>query len=231
MKTFIPTLLVIVATLLLVFSSSFLSRINISLHSNAFINSTAKYQIFALFIACVVLLFTLWLNPSGKILLQFGKTSTIAIKESWLGINGKSTWLINGLQLLFIISLATGFFMYLGLKKSNSIQSFDWSFIPLILIFALTNSFSEEIIYRFGIVGGLLNFTPKITIILISAILFGLPHYGGNPSGFVGVIMAGLMGYILAKSTIETQGLGIAWIIHFVQDVIIFTALLMMKVK
>jgi membrane protease YdiL (CAAX protease family) len=231
MKVFILTIVVIVATLFLVFSSSVLSRIGVSLHSNTFINSTAKYQIFAFFVACVVLLFTVWLNPSSKILFQFGKTSTIALKESWLGINGKSTWLSNGLQLLFIISLATGFFMFIGVKNSNSFQSFDWRYIPIILLFALTNSFSEEIIYRFGIVGGLLNFTPKITILLISAILFGLPHYGGNPSGFVGVIMAGLMGYILAKSTIETQGLGIAWIIHFVQDVIIFTALLMMHVK
>jgi membrane protease YdiL (CAAX protease family) len=77
-------------------------------------------------------------------------------------------------------------------------------------LFALTNSFSEEIIYRFGIVGGLLNFTPKITILFISGILFGLPHYGGNTSGFIGVIMAGLMVYILAKSTIETKGLEIA---------------------
>jgi hypothetical protein len=113
MKVFILTIVVIVATLFLVFSSSVLSRIGVSLHSNTFINSTAKYQIFAFFVACVVLLFTVWLNPSSKILFQFGKTSTIALKESWLGINGKSTWLSNGLQLLFIISLATGFFMFI----------------------------------------------------------------------------------------------------------------------
>lgn len=43
--------------------------------------------------------------------------------------------------------------------------------------------------------------------------------------------MAGVLGYVLCKATLETTGLGIAWVIHFVQDVIIFTALFMMNVK
>ncbi|HHX23791.1 MAG TPA: CPBP family intramembrane metalloprotease [Thermoanaerobacterales bacterium] len=70
-----------------------------------------------------------------------------------------------------------------------------------------------------------------MTILIISAILFGLPHYFGFPNGFMGVLMSGVLGYILCKATIETKGLSIAWAIHFVQDIIIFTALLMMNVK
>ena len=66
---------------------------------------------------------------------------------------------------------------------------------------------------------------------IISAVLFGLPHYFGNPSGFIGVVMAGVLGYVLCKATIETKGITIAWIIHFVQDVIIFTALMMINIK
>jgi hypothetical protein len=35
-------------------------------------------------------------------------------------------------------------------------------------------------------------------------------------------MMAGLMGWILAKSMIETKALGWALFIHFLQDVVIF---------
>ncbi|MDZ7899137.1 MAG: CPBP family intramembrane glutamic endopeptidase [Arcicella sp.] len=71
----------------------------------------------------------------------------------------------------------------------------------------------------------------KLWVLLISAILFGLPHYQGYPNGAAGVIMAGVMGYVLSKATYETSGIGIAWAIHFVTDLIIFTALLMMNIK
>ena len=84
-------------------------------------------------------------------------------------------------------------------------------------------------IYRFAINGNLVNETSKQTVLIVSAILFGLPHYMGYPNGIVGVIMAGILGYVLSKSTYETQGIGIAWAIHFIQDVIIFSALFMMN--
>ena len=98
-------------------------------------------------------------------------------------------------------------------------------------IIVFFNSLTEELIFRFGIVGSLFNHYPKLTVLIISAILFGLPHYFGWPSGFVGILMSGVLGYILCKATIETKGLSIAWSIHFVQDIIIFTALFMMNVK
>ena len=59
------------------------------------------------------------------------------------------------------------------------------------------------------------------TILLISAALFGVPHYFGTPSGIPGVLMAGFLGWLLALSLIETQGLLVAWALHFVQDVVI----------
>jgi membrane protease YdiL (CAAX protease family) len=60
--------------------------------------------------------------------------------------------------------------------------------------------------------------------------MFGLPHYNGFPSGAIGIIMAGVLGYVLAKASYETKGLGIALGIHIVQDIIIFTGIFMMKV-
>jgi hypothetical protein len=121
--------------------------------------------------------------------------------------------------------------MFLGVKYTDSLSNFKWWFIPIVLLISLTNSFGEEMIYRFAINGNLINNTPKITVIVISAVLFGLPHYMGFPSGIIGIIMAGFLGYILSKITYETQGIVIAWTIHFIQDIIIFTALFMINIK
>lgn len=231
MKMFNTLLVVGIATALLVTGGTFIHKITLQIHPNSFLDGMAKYQLFALTVAVLATLTTLVLNPESKQFLNIGQLSTITEKEKWLGISGKSSWTLNGLQLLFFVSIATGIFMFLAVKYTGSLANFQWSFIPLVLLFSLTNSMTEELIFRFGIVGGLFNHYPKLTILIISAILFGLPHYFGFPNGFMGVLMSGVLGYILCKATIETKGLSIAWAIHFVQDIIIFTALLMMNVK
>ena len=231
MKMFYTLLIVGIATVLLVTAGIFTNQIPLQIHPNNFVNGLAKYQVFALTVGILATITILVLNPESKQFLNIGQLSTIAEKEKWLGVNGKSSWTVNGLQLLFFVSIATGIFMFLAVKYTNSISNFQWSFIPLVLLFSLTNSLTEELIFRFGIVGGLFNHYPKLTILIISAILFGLPHYFGNPSGVIGILMSGVLGYILCKATIETKGLSIAWSIHFVQDIIIFTALMMMNVK
>jgi len=231
MKMFYILLIVGIATVLLVTAGTFTNQIALQIHPNSFVNGLAKYQVFALTIGILATIAILILNPESKQFLNLGQLNTIAEKEKWLGINGKSSWRVNGLQLLFFVSIATGIFMFLAVKYTNSISNFQWSFIPLVLLFSLTNSLTEELIFRFGIVGGLFNHYPKLTILIISAILFGLPHYFGFPNGVIGILMSGVLGYILCKATIETKGLSIAWTIHFVQDIIIFTALMMINVK
>jgi len=231
MKIFYTLLIVGIATVLLVIAGTFTNQITLQIHPDSFLNGMAKYQIFALTVGILTTITILNLNPESKKFLNIGQLSTNAEREKWLGINGKSSWAINGLQLLFFVSIATGIFMFLAVKYTNSLGNFQWNFIPLVLLFSLTNSLTEELIFRFGIVGGLYNHFPKLTILIISAVLFGLPHYLGFPSGFTGILMSGVLGYILCKATIETKGLSISWTIHFVQDIIIFTSLMMMNVK
>ncbi|WP_333693634.1 CPBP family intramembrane glutamic endopeptidase [Flavobacterium sp.] len=229
MRIFTTICIVSIAAFSLLLSRLLTSKYNFQLHQNQYINGLAKHQCFALLIAIVFIALFLCKNPASKEFFQIGELSSIAEKEKWIGINGNSTWLKNGLQLLFFISLATGIFVGLGVMNSGSISNFQLSFIPFILLFSLTNSFAEEIIFRYAIIAGLEDYYPKGLILITSAILFGIPHFFGNPSGIVGVIMSGLLGYILCKATLETRGLSIAWGIHFVQDIIIFTGLLMMN--
>lgn len=231
MKMLYTLLIVGMATALLVTAGNFANKINLQIHPDSFINGLATYQAFALTVGIVAAIGILMLNPESRHYLSIGQLNTIAEKEKWLGINGKSSWKVNGLQLLFFVSMATGIFMFLAVKHTNSINNFQWGFIPFILLFSVTNSLAEELIFRFGIVGGLSNRYPRITILILSATLFGLPHYFGYPNGFLGVLMSGALGYILCKATIETKGVSIAWAIHFIQDFIIFTALMMMNIR
>ena len=46
-----------------------------------------------------------------------------------------------------------------------------------------------------------------------------------KPKRLSGVVLAGFLGWFLAKSIAETRSFAWAWMIHFTQDVIIFTAL------
>ena len=231
MKILLTIISVAITSILLISSNKILAKINFTFHENVFLNEMFKYQLFAMVLAFILLIITLQISPESKDLLRFGNIQSVASKEKWLGINGISTWQKNGIQLLFFISIPTAIFMFLGVNYTNSFSNFRLYSIPIILLFSITNSFSEEIIYRFAINGNLAKIAAPKTIFLISGIMFGFPRYWGFPTGLTGVIMAGLLGYILSKATHETQGLGICWGIHFVQDVIIFSAVLMMNVK
>jgi len=66
---------------------------------------------------------------------------------------------------------------------------------------------------------------------LVSAVIFGLAHYGGMPHGMVGMSMAGVLGWLLMKSVLETHGIFWAWLIHFLQDVVIFSGLILLNTK
>jgi hypothetical protein len=49
------------------------------------------------------------------------------------------------------------------------------------------------------------------------------------PSGIIGAVMAGVLGYVMAKSVYETKGIFWAWAIHFLQDVIIIGPLFLIS--
>lgn len=231
MRITLTILLAGAAGLLLMNGNRLAQAFGFQLHRNPFINALAQYQLLALLVAFTVLISALLIQPHSKHLLSIGNLSAPAVKEKWLGINGTSTWLSNSMSLLLFISVATGIFMFLGLKYSNSLNNFQWWFMPYVLLFSFTNAFAEEIIFRFGIISALEGQYSKLAILLVSGIMFGLPHYFGNPSGAIGVVMAGILGYVLCKATLETKGLAVAVGIHFVQDVIIFSAVMMMNMK
>ena len=79
---------------------------------------------------------------------------------------------------------------------------------------------------RFGVVVSHSGLLRPNGIAVVSGLVFGTVHYFGTPGGLVGVIVAGLLGWLLARSVLETRGLFWAWLIHFLQDLVIMGALL-----
>jgi membrane protease YdiL (CAAX protease family) len=95
-------------------------------------------------------------------------------------------------------------------------------FLPAIIIAAAINAFAEEFEFRSMLLARLEPVLgPQQTILMASA-LFGLLHYFGAPGGPFGVLLAGYLGWIAAKSMIETRGFVWAFLIHFVGDLIVY---------
>lgn len=230
MKIIAPIALSILFTTGILLLSGQVKWIGGSMHQNSYLNFQINYQLILLSLAFVSLISSYFLNPEGvKSILSFGSISTVGEELKIFGIKKGDSWLKTGISLSIFISLATGIFMYFQLKGQEVDYSLLKTGILWIFLFSLTNSFSEEIIYRVGINGPLHNLISPKTIFLISAIIFGLAHFRGMPSGIIGVVLAGVLGYILSKSIHETNGIFWAWFIHFLQDVIIIGSLFLIK--
>jgi membrane protease YdiL (CAAX protease family) len=97
--------------------------------------------------------------------------------------------------------------------------------LPFVLLFALANSFGEEMIYRAPWLAALAGPVGPTQALLMTAVYFGLGHFYGVPYGIVGVVMAFIPGWLMGKSMLETRGFAWAWFIHFCMDAVIFSFL------
>jgi membrane protease YdiL (CAAX protease family) len=230
MKIAIPIILTVVYTAALLFAGGFSKKNGLQVSENSFVNGQVNYQMILLLITGVSLLTTFILNKESFLsYFSFGQISIPGDELKFFGIKQGDSWLKTGLSLCAVITGVTAIFMYFQLKKVGV----DWSILQngifWILLFSLTNSFGEEMIYRIGLISPLHGLLAPTKIFLISAIIFGLAHINGMPSGIIGISLAGILGFVLAKSIFETQGFFWAWLIHFLQDVVIIGSLYLMN--
>lgn len=219
--------LVIAASLsLLYFKANAAQLIKPSILAQSFIDGELKYQLLTLGAAGLVLLATYLAGPeSFRRLFGFGQIDAPVTPVKAIGLNPgpDETWRQVGLNFAVIITVVTAIFIYFTAFRGNSIAWENLRFLPWILVFALSNAFVEEMITRFAVVSSLDGLLQPTVVYLISAAIFGLVHYFGTPGGIPGVLMAGFLGWFAAKSIGETDGFFWAWLIHFLQDVVIFT--------
>jgi membrane protease YdiL (CAAX protease family) len=98
--------------------------------------------------------------------------------------------------------------------------------VPAILVAAAMNSFAERTLFAALPLRELTDAVSKSKTLLILAAFFGLSHYTGTPGGPLGVLLTGILGWVLAKVIIETRSIVAAWIVHFCLDILIFAAVL-----
>lgn len=194
--------------------------------SNTFVDGMLKYQIVALGIALAVLVVTAALAPhNARRFYRLGNLAAPAQPVRWLGIKPTDTWKSVGLSFALIVSLATGAYIYFNVVRGQSLDAGLARYLPFILLLAAMNAFTEEAITRLSVVTALDGLIKRSNIYLVSALIFGSVHFFGVPGGVLGMIMAGFLGWLLARSVAETEGMAWAWFIHFLQDVIIFGGL------
>ena len=159
-----------------------------------------KYQALLLCVAGVVLFCLYFVNAANLWLyLAPGNIAAQAKGVAWLLISDNQSWVRVGITLSFFITLTTSTFVYLQLRKSSEGLKLALSYLPWVLLFSLTNSFSEEVVYRLGIIVPLVGHVDTSYILLFSAAAFGAPHLRGMPNGIVGALMAGFLGCLQSR--------------------------------
>ncbi len=223
MEVTIAIIIIALASISIFRLNGLVAKINIRVSRDAYVNNHAKYQVALLLLSLIVLFFAYLQNPHNlMLLLSVGDISAPANSMQWFGISENRTWIFAGIYLSTVITFGTLSFVYIQFRKSKICAGEILPYVGWILLFSLINSFSEEAIFRLGVISPLFGGLGESTLILLSAVIFGLVHFGGMPHGLIGMLMAGFLGWFLAKSVIDTHGIFWAWFIHFIQDVVIY---------
>lgn len=175
----------------------------------------------------LAVLFTAYRRPERFYLVK-GDLSVKAEPIAWLGIPAqKISWGNLAALSAVLISLGTALLMILPMTGAGLPPGF--ANIPrqlaLILLLALTNSFFEGVVFRNGILRVFDSFLPKSILLVAGGLYFGIGHFYGAPSGIGGVAMASLLGWYMNRAMYETKGVLCSWMIHALQDAVIFSFL------
>jgi CAAX protease family protein len=154
-----------------------------------------------------------------------GNLSAPAQPVPFIGLRKPIPWTVFGPALLVVFGVALPLFLYFTVYPDFSQRGRIAQFLPWILVVSALNAASEEFQFRSVLLAHLRNIVSPAEGALLTAALFGLGHYYGQPSGPVGVVMAGIAGWLWARSMIETRGFVWAFFIHMVQDVVILSFL------
>jgi hypothetical protein len=143
-------------------------------------------------------------------------------KSRILGIKKPEPWI--KIALIFSAVFASVTALFLIAVNGLPLEAFasNWFLIPVCFSIATMNAFNEEFSLRAAPLGEIEPAIGKANSLLVTAAYFGLGHYFGVPSGVVGVLLSGFLGWFLGKSMIETKGFFVAWLVHFITDIPIF---------
>ncbi|MDQ2866952.1 MAG: CPBP family intramembrane metalloprotease [Verrucomicrobiota bacterium] len=153
--------------------------------------------------------------------LSVGDLTALAQPEPPLWLRRPMSWIMLGPLMLVVFGVALPMFLYFSLHPDFAKMSSLWIFLPWILATSVLNAANEEFQFRCVPLAHLRGALPAREAVWLTAIFFGIGHFFGQPSGWIGVGMASIAGWIWGKSMVETRGVVWAFGIHMVQDVVI----------
>jgi membrane protease YdiL (CAAX protease family) len=177
----------------------------------------------------VLMMFTLIGSGIGRreLFLRVGNWRAPAQPEPFLFFHRPVPWTRFAAILLLIYGVALPLYLYFTLQPEFGRANRLLTLLPWALATSVLNAANEEFQFRSVLLARLKSVVSPREAMLLTAVLFGVSHYFGQPSGWGGVLMAGIAGWIWAKSMIETRGFTCAFAIHFVQDMFVFGFLVM----
>ena len=154
-----------------------------------------------------------------------GNPAAPAQPIAFLGLRKPVPWTWLGPAFILVFALALAPYLYLTVHPNFNVSDRIIRTLPWSLAVAILNAASEEFQFRSVLLAHLRNVFSPGENVLLTAVFFGVGHYYGQPSGPLGVAMAGFAGWIWARSMIDTRGGVWAFVIHMAQDIVIFTFL------
>jgi membrane protease YdiL (CAAX protease family) len=182
-----------------------------------------SFHLLRLIPALIILLFLFVTNRKRKqFFLTKGNIHANVEPTKLLGIKKPESWV--KIALIFATVFVIGITLFLLGSINVDLDNFVSNLltIPVAILIALMNSFNEEFTLRAAPLGELNLNLGKTYSLLVTTLYFGLGHYYGVPSGIIGVILSAFLGWFLGKSILETKGIFIAWLVHFLTDIPIF---------
>jgi membrane protease YdiL (CAAX protease family) len=175
-----------------------------------------------------VVLMALTLIGSGigrrELFLVRGNPSAPAQPTRLLGLKESKPWNRVARDFLLVYVIITVIVVWLDVRPDVSQIPRALIFLPAIVIAAAINALAEEFQFRSMLLARLEPVVRPGQAILMTAVLFASLHYfTGAPSGPVGALVAAFLGWVAAKSMIETRGLVWAFLMHFLADFVIYT--------
>ena len=202
--------------------------VGIKNNANSYISQQLKYQFSFLVIAILIA----WL--SYKLSGHFFGIGNLNAEINTYGYIPKFqsiTWLSVAFLLVLSFLVSTYYMVAESFSNVGSWRLFLKKYGVWVFILASINSLSEELIYRGALITIMDGNFPHWFIAIMSGIVFLLAHIKGQVKGLLVLFGSGFVGWCLAYVVLQTQGLFWAWFIHFVQDIVIFSAFIMSATK
>lgn len=185
-------------------------------------------------IVALLVLAALWLMKRDRraFFLVKGQVDAPIEPVRWLGIKAGESWKTFGWIFATVAALAVTIPTILSIAPSGDTFIRALPLLPVALLLAAVNAFTEEAYYRCSLLSTLHETIGKTQTLLLTVVYFGLGHWlYGSPPGLLGFLMVGFLAWLLGKAMLETKGFLWPWFIHFVPDAVIFFSYALLFVR